>query len=359
MAGPPLSRLTREALTSLASSRAAALTVVMCSAVCVWTASYFEARSVDTTRTIFEQLNADGGFLYALSAPELRGRALPRPLARRDCERLDQLPGIVGAGSVDDAVTVRTVATPQEWLEMATITPGLFDVISSYDQTLSYVPQNLMAEPNRIADVGSAASLAIQDRGTRPVTATRLRTLSPGYARVVFEVGAPIGDTESCLVALEPTALHVSEALPAAFGRLDLVARRVLSGAELIPSPLEAHRNRQTRHLWWGGALLAAAAFRFVLWTRRGDVSVYRMLGVPSLDTRLILVVELVLGCSVGSAVGAIAARLSLIGFSPLSIRFGWYGSALAYSGLLLAAAIVPLTLRSHDRDLMAALKDR
>ena len=65
------------------------------------------------------------------------------------------------------------------------------------------------------------------------------------------------------------------------------------------------------------------------------------------------------LGCSLGAAVGAVAARMSLIGFAPASIRFGWYGSALAYLGLLLAAAIVPLTQRSRNRDLMEALKDR
>lgn len=358
-AGAPLSQLMREAVTSLASGRAAALTVIMCSAVCIWVASYYEARSVEATQDTHEQLNKDGGFLYSVSVPELGSRALSRPLSRGACERLDRLPGVAGAGSVDDSVTVRTVAAPQEWLEVATITPGLFDVVSTYVQTLSYSPQEFLAEPSRIADVGSSAGLAVRDLGVRPVNATRLRTLSPGYARVVFEVGAPAGPTESCLVALEPRALHVAQALPAALGRPDLVVRRVLAGAELIPSPLETHRDRQTRHLWWGGSLLAAAAFRFVLWTRRGDMSVYRMFGVASFDARLILVIELVLGCSVGAALGAVAARLSLIGFAPLSIRFGWYGSALAYLGLLLATAIVPLTLRSRDRDLMAALKDR
>lgn len=349
----------REAVTSLASSRAVALTIVVCAAVCVWIASYYEARSVEAARNAHEQLKETGGFLYAVTAPELGGRAVSRPLARGACERLDRLPGVAGAGSVDDAVTVRTVAAPQEWLEMATITPGLFDVVSTFDRTLSYSPQEFLAEPSRIADTGSSAGLAVRNLGVRPVSATRLRTLSPGYARVVFEVGAPAGDTEVCLAALEPRALHVAQALPAALGRPDLVVRRVLPGAELIPSPLETHRDRQTRHLWWGGALLAAAALRFVLWTRRGDVFVYRMLGVASFDARLILMIELVLGCSVGAALGAVAARLSIIGFAPLSIRFGWYGSALAYSGLLLASAIVPLTLRSRDRDLMAALKDR
>lgn len=354
----PWGRLWQEALRNHATGRVSSVVVMVAAALCVWSSGYLEGRAVESTRNDFGAFNTAGGFLYVIAAPSLNNQA-PEPFSRHHCERLDLLPGVASAGSAGAGTIASTVRTPGERFDLVAVTSGMHDVIRSYETGFSATADDLVIEPDRLTEigVGSATGLALEGYGLRPVRTARLQTIGGGYIRSVFGVVAPVGPVESCVVALEPRAEQLTGSLTAGFGRTDLIERRVLAGASLAPSALDEHAKRDSRHIWWIAAGGFALVARFVLWTRRTEIALYPSFGVSSIDTRLILTIELLIGVVLGSLVGAAAARLTLAGSHPNSLQFGWYGAALAMSGLVLACCVVPFAMGM--RDPMAKLKDR
>ena len=93
------------------------------------------------------------------------------------------------------------------------------------------------------------------------------------------------------------------------------------------------------------------------MWTRRSEVALYRSLGLPPDDIRLMIAIEMAVGAGAGAVMGAAAARLLAIGFHPDSILHGWLAAGLATAALVVACvAVAAITSAGNP---LANLKDR
>ena len=353
-----LGRLAREALKNLETGRAGTVLLVLAAAAAVAIAATAEARSAESARHDFEDFRARGGYLFAVDPVSEDPAGRPQPLSQRACERLNGVPGVTAAGATG-TVTEVEAANLGATIEVTGVTPGMYAAIGSVGHGPEPDPAHLLADEIGFERLGleSGRTLGLGGHGRRRVLEAPLGTVSPGFVGAVIGAEAPIGTGDVCIVALEPNALNLASALRAAFGRSDTALRRVLPGADLVASPFEEHRSRLSRHAWWAVAVAFGAIGRFVVWTRRSEVALYRSLGLPPDDIRLMIAIEMAVGAGAGAVVGAAAARLLAIGYHPDSILHGWLGTGLATAVLVVAcAAVAATTSTGHP---LANLKDR
>ena len=356
-----LRSLGREALCNLRTGRLATVIVVLSAFIAVSSTAYLEARAAQSAREDLEEFQSAGGFIFAIGPIPTgpAGSAVPEPLLRRDCERLNGVPGVVGAGSAGRPYEVGFVNSPGERFNVIDVTPGMHAVLRTLGLDPEATAGDLVVSGSRLERLGVAPgrTAGIDGHGLTRFYEAPLESVSAGFIGVAFGVVAPTGAAEGCYVAMEPRALDLAPGLRAVFGRSDTGVRRVLAGAELAPDALEAHATRDSRHAWWLTAALVALVARFALWTRRSEIALYRSFGLRPGDVRLLLAIELAAGLLAGAVLGAAAARIAVAGFHPDSVLHGWLGAALAGVGLV--GAVVAAAVTTGTGDPLASLKDR
>jgi len=354
-------RLGYEALRNLVTGRLSTAVIIAAAVVAIASTFILETRSADSTRTDFEAFQSAGGFLFRIEPTTPDSSVAPTPLRRDQCERLNELRGVTAAGSTGTGDQVILLNASDEIVRVRGMSPGIYKILNDLGMDSNASLSDILVSESYLSRIGlaSGATIGLEGVGVKTIHAAPLQTVGSGFTNTVMTSEAAIGETTTCYVALEPNSLALASSLRSAFGRSDTAIYRMLAGTELAGSPLEEHATRNTRHLWWTVAVFFAVTVRYVTWTRRSEIALYKSLGLPSSEIRLMLLLEFLAGSAIGSLAAVVAARIAAaaLGYHPDAVLFGWVGATQASTALVLATAVS--VLLTHTGNPLEALKDR
>lgn len=352
-------------------------------------------------------LRADGYHVLAVFGSGDGNGAVER-VSRGQCERLVYASNVSAAGSLGALIPTSIQQAPNAVMHESGATAGVFAVLDTVDPAWrdnagirnDSVLDGLLMSPSHMEANGLVAGAAIAVRNdmiveldddtagrggdqagfdgaasvgealtsphaprvpdVRLISAAPLEVLGLGYRSAMLRLVPPIGNAETCLVALEGELLSGYTAPITAVLADDLLTyRRVLLGAERLQTGDDLYSERPSQHLWIVVAAAALALRALVLWTRRSELALYRSLGARRSEVTLIAAAEfvLIMGWSLLVALGIAVLTVAMVDpgqyvWAPALPSLLAASCAVLVAGLL-AAVSVP-TARPID-----AMKDR
>lgn len=298
-----------------------------------------------------------GGLVWSASAvPE-------SPLSGATCESLNQYGGVAAAGGItveppgDVRILPQTPALPAKG-----VTPHALRVWAANSPTTGVIIGTDLEELYRasrgsVIHDSSGVQATIDARTSPTVRPDQLNS----HLLVVTHSDQSLTD---CWVRMEPGAApYGEELLKYAFGQNP--------GVQIVPylAPLTGTSNPSQQwhsyadsHPWVLAGVLVALVLTFSVWSRRGEIAIYRAFGTPRTVVAALIALEAVLiilpaaaaAVLLSTTISAIAID-STLGADPVQMTC----RALASAALLGLALSIPLALLATRGNVTTQLKDR
>lgn len=253
----------------------------------------------------------------------------PLPAAR--CEQINSVPGVLAAGGVVSRSTVFASARPGDLITLVSGTPSLGMVLWPGEGHGAVPPPATVVAgeaASKAFGLGIASIFAFSTRSDpRPVSASvdRVAGASSRERQLdasIFIAAAPVGNVDECLVEAMPGArssvAHVAAGWFATSG--EVVVSPLYLSTSKSATPEERLATRTTQYL----PLVAAAALGVGMFTgwfsRRAELSLYRMLGLGQGETILMLATEMVAAVILPMSIGLVVAMAVMPQYGTLEI---------------------------------------
>lgn len=296
-----------------------------------------------------------GGYVAIASAPD--GLSFGR------CEDLKDNSAVVAAGGVRPESPVEVRHVPGRLFATASITPGLLDVWAPTrdrsETTGWYVGPSAAKELGRAGTHIQAGS-----RPPAPITPVNLTLRNPEADRWLLDVAPPVGSGTNCWVEFRPGHLAAGmNLLAVTFADVEGVSiREHVRLDQFAFDPVAALEDRPLRNAWTALGAASAILTALTAWTRRGEISLYRALGLGRARVVLLYTTEAAILVVSSALVGAIWATvvIEMLALPRLTNDQLLIAYRTAASGLLLGLATFPGVILPFSRlNIAEQLKDR
>lgn len=232
-----------------------------------------------------------------------------QPLDALRCHSLMRVDGVIAAGGVMSAESVRMAIEPEADVRLLTTTPGF--PVASWPELQSAGPLSVVAASDLARSGLRAGDTVSVSSPSRPATLLHLDAVPQhlstlGVDRMLLITDAPEGVVSSCLVLAEPAS-----AAPLAALLSDYFDAPAHATPRFLPSALHLHPDQMLHaRLSQYGWLIASALCGIALvggWlARRAEFALYRLLGLPESALLAMFTTEFALLCLAPAQFGLI-----------------------------------------------------
>lgn len=310
-------------------------------------------------------------------------------VAAGPCEALNFQDGVVGAAAVTrHPETLALTSAPEAQITLITATPGIWDLLAtagsvelSTTAPVAIVPATLAERLGlRDGDVvhlvvgqGDEGAASTEEaaggtvgselgRGPIPVAVADTTVLGEALSTGLILITTPTGQADECFVSLDATRIATArDTLGAVFafeGVDAVVSDRLISG-EFTTDYVATYTGRSLRYGPFAAGAVVGLVWALVRWMCRSHDALYTTLGAGPGSRAIIRGTEwLVVAVLGGLASFALTVATALADGADGSLAVE-YAARFVGSSLLVATAIIALTLLMKPPSVLAALKDR
>lgn len=260
----------------------------------------------------WEEKIARGASVWVVSTDRVRG------LSAQRCDELNRVSTVVAAGGRLTSEEHRSRSLPGTRITIEEVTPGFTTILWP---TAAQTDTAVTAGTTLATDLGVVAGgrVALEDTADVPVTRVASQPARiPAFDRNLVIQAAPEGAIDQCYV----------EAVPGATADVETVLTTWFPASprtNVLPfvDPRTLGRDSQTelderasRHVPVAAAVATVILYLFLVWARRKDFALYRLLGLAPgklllmLGTEFALVCLLPLHCGFALALTVLQARM-------------------------------------------------
>lgn len=323
-------------------SRTAATTLLMLTSAllgaAVVVASWFDTTAIES---MWEEQVRVGAYTFSITASD------HSPLEAARCDALKSVEGVRAAGAVLSATSAYSAADPRTRYLLIEATPGYLSI--AFPLTRGIDTSSTVAGATVTDDLGltSGAEFAYRTAATTPVSTIVLDAAITAPARfdavdgAVVVAAPPAGGTSECWVEAWPGSERAIESvLSSWFPSVTTIAKRLARDAQLAR---DADHELQFRLSQWApyqAVLVLGGASILIWWARRGEFALYRVLGMTSGQSLLMLSFEVLATAFIPMFIGACAA-ITVLSTQMSSMTAGAVNRDLCAFGLCLV--LLPL----------------
>lgn len=293
----------------------------------------------------------------------------PQGVPAGKCIALAARPEVLASGAHQSGEIHHTDIAPGTLIQTAEITAGVLAVWSPDLRRAETALASGIAIGRAAADeLGrvDGMRLGYGDLPPSPVLVVDVERRNPQGARTLYAPIAPVGEVGSCWYEMAPGAasagIDLGEHVFAAAGP-DLAVRPWTRLDEFARDPITELATRPQASAWAAAGTLLTLLMWLALWFRRGELSLYRILGTSRPGLWLLTHAETVAVLAVAGLIGylwAAAAYVAVTGHQPTPDQYR-IAARTAVSAAALTAVAAPLAslLTGARKALLDQLKER
>ena len=264
--------LINETLANLRTTPIRSLTVFLATLILALAVFGWNEFEVDQAQKHWDETVYQGGYSWVAESREAK------EFEASICENLNQISSVITAGSILETASVTFPQDPTYTRTLFTATPGF----------ISYAwpdapHRSSSAIGNEIAtDFGIATESQLPTGQVQYIAERDSRIAGINDSLVIGT--QPSGKVRQCFIEAEPSAAkELAQAIPTYFpSETKILLRDALTRTTLNTNPEQLLNDRASQHAWGFFATILAVLTMIMAWVKRGESSLYRLLGMKS-----------------------------------------------------------------------------